>query len=534
MNAPADRPPPHDADAERAALGVMLLDPEAARIVTELLTPGDFYEPRHGRLFAAFLEILRAVPELDLVTACAELERQGLLATCGGRDYLGKLIEARPSVANVEGYCGIVKRKAKDRGLVWAARAVADALAAGRDASEALAALHHEVAGTTSAAPGGPVLVLAGDLLRGYPTRRPVVIEGLLRRGETLNFISASKAGKSWTRDALALAVATGGEWFGFRCVPGRVLVLDNELHPEEAAHRLRTLAKELHIPPESFAERITYWLLRGDLKDVHAIEKDLHGLGAGSFALTILDALYRTLPKGTDENSNADMAGVYNVLDKLALRLDAGLLTVHHSTKGTQAGKYVLDVGAGAGAIARATDAHIVLREHEEDGAVVLEGKPRSFPPIAASCWRWQFPTWQAAPDLDPTSLRQPRRQKKTKEPAEPQAPAWTAERFLTTFISEKPVSPAAILARSEAEGLGLTARKIKVYLTALAEGGRVHLLREPQTAWRYATVPQPTLHDTPPRTHPPHPPRAEVHAGRGMCAREGTKPARKETAHV
>lgn len=46
-------------------------------------------------------------------------------------------------------------------------------------------------------------------------------------------------------------------------------------------------------------------------------------------------------------------------------------------------------DVGAGAGSQSRATDAHVVLRPHEEDGVAVLDAAVRSWPPIEPMCMR-------------------------------------------------------------------------------------------------------------------------------------------------
>jgi hypothetical protein len=70
-------------------------------------------------------------------------------------------------------------------------------------------------------------------LIDTFPGLRRPVIHGLLREGETMNVISAPKMGKSWLVTDLALSVATGRDWLGFRCERGDVLILDNELHGE-------------------------------------------------------------------------------------------------------------------------------------------------------------------------------------------------------------------------------------------------------------------------------------------------------------
>ena len=106
------------------------------------------------------------------------------------------------------------------------------------------------------------------------------------------------------------------------------------------------------------------------------------------------------------EENDNAKMAGIYNTLDQLAGQLNCAFVLIHHTTKGNQANKSVTDMGAGAGSQSRAADAHIVLRRHTEEDAVVLEAAVRSFPPVSPIGLRWQFPVWVYDSSLDVTSL--------------------------------------------------------------------------------------------------------------------------------
>ena len=193
-------------------------------------------------------------------------------------------------------------------------------------------------------------IVRCGDLLRRYPNRRPAVIEGLLRVGETMNAIAAPKVGKSWLALGLAFAVATGRPWLStFATAQGKVLLIDNELHPETSAHRLRTLAGAMQLPIEDIAEAVHIVNLRGRLENLHGLGAGLRKIERGRYILAIIDAFYRTLPAGADENDNATMAGLYNALDCYADALGAAFVNIHHSSKGDQSGKAVTDVGAGA-----------------------------------------------------------------------------------------------------------------------------------------------------------------------------------------
>ena len=247
----------------------------------------------------------------------------------------------------------------------------------------------------TSALP----IVTIGQLVLAHPTMRPPVIEGLLRVGETANLISASKVGKSWLTYAVAIAKATGRRVLDtFRTDPGKVLLIDNELHRETIASRLPKVAAAMHIEWADVAARISVLPLRGKLQNIHSMRPGLLALKRGRFDLIIVDAFYRALPPGTNENSNPEVAALYNLIDEVADTLGAAFMFVHHSSKGEQADKAVTDVGAGAGSQSRATDSHIILRPHEEKGAFVLEAAVRSFEPVEQLCLRWKYPTWTLA----------------------------------------------------------------------------------------------------------------------------------------
>ena len=92
------------------------------------------------------------------------------------------------------------------------------------------------------------------------------------------------------------------------------------------------------------------------------------------------LDALYRLVPAGMRENENSDMTQIYNQIDRIALAADAAVLVVHHTTKGVQTEKGTMDVGAGAGAIGRATDTHVTFLRHADEDCIVMNAETRSF----------------------------------------------------------------------------------------------------------------------------------------------------------
>lgn len=248
------------------------------------------------------------------------------------------------------------------------------------------------------------------NLVQEYPTLRPPVIDGLIREGETGNLIAKSKVGKSWLAYGIAISVATGRQlWGRFDCSPGRVLVVDNELHPEVLASRIPAVAQAMGLSVDDLAEKLDVVTLRGRLMGLDEIGA-LIRRSREPYRLVIVDALYRAMPGGSKENSNDDMTGVYNAIDAEARKTGAAFLLVHHASKGSQSDKDVTDVGSGAGAQSRAADLHLVLRPHQDDGIIVAEAAIRSFAPVEPFCLAWNFPVWMPADDADPQQLkRQP-----------------------------------------------------------------------------------------------------------------------------
>jgi hypothetical protein len=313
--------------------------------------------------------------------------------------------------------------------------------------------------------------VSLGGLTTRYPALREPVIHGLLRQGETMNVIASSKTGKSWLVTDLALAIATGRPWLDtFECVPGPVLIIDNELHGETSANRIPKVAAARQINLAEIAERVFVQNLRGHLMDIVSLGPYFRALESGRFKVIILDAMYRFMPMDTDENDNGSMANIYNQLDSYADYLRCSFVLIHHTSKGNQSGKSLTDVGAGAGSQSRATDTHLILRPHEETDAVVLEAAVRSWPPVMARCLRWAYPVWLPADDLDPAMLRSERPRRPCKE----RELEWTIERFVTAFVGDEPKLVDAILV--EANESGINDFKVKVLLRKAEALSRVH----------------------------------------------------------
>jgi replicative DNA helicase len=101
--------PPHNDEAERAALGALLSDPDAVPVAIQYLRPGDFYSAANGRVYEAVLSLFDRNLAADLMTVTNELRQSGRLDEAGGAAYVASLINLVPSSANIEYYVQTVK-----------------------------------------------------------------------------------------------------------------------------------------------------------------------------------------------------------------------------------------------------------------------------------------------------------------------------------------------------------------------------------------------------------------------------------------
>lgn len=281
-----------------------------------------------------------------------------------------------------------------------------DETVAGVDLSEFLGDVPCGGGAVAPALTAGPDDIPVCELVSKYPKLRPVLIHGFLRIGETMNIIAPPKTGKSWLVTDLALSVATGTPWFGYPCEQGKVLIIDNELHPETSANRIPKVIEARGFDVARVGRNICIENQRGQLKTIEAIAGKVVRYREQGYRLVIVDAFYRAMPRGVDENDNGAIADVYNLVDKFAKEIGCAFVLIHHTSKGNQSQKSVTDVGAGAGSQSRAADTHMILRRHREPGAVVLESVVRSFPSQPPICLKWNWPLWNRDDALDPADL--------------------------------------------------------------------------------------------------------------------------------
>jgi len=119
-----DRRPPYSEDAEQAVLSAMLIDQDAVLRAVEHVDDSMFYAERHRRIFRAMVTIAERGGVVDPLTLSDELDRRGDLDGAGGKDYIGFLVDAVPTAANIEYHARIVREKAILRRLIEASTSI--------------------------------------------------------------------------------------------------------------------------------------------------------------------------------------------------------------------------------------------------------------------------------------------------------------------------------------------------------------------------------------------------------------------------
>jgi replicative DNA helicase len=114
-----DKVPPHNDEAEQAALGAVLLDNDTIDTALEYIKPDDFYSNANRRVFKAILNLYnQGQQRADIITVVAELRQMGELDAAGGPAYVASLTNVVPSSANIAHYAKLVQDCSLRRALL--------------------------------------------------------------------------------------------------------------------------------------------------------------------------------------------------------------------------------------------------------------------------------------------------------------------------------------------------------------------------------------------------------------------------------
>lgn len=109
---------PQATDIERIVLGALMIDKDAFSVVSEILHPETFYEPRHQKIYKAIQSLSLEENPVDIMTVVEELKKEGTLEDVGGAAYILELNSRVASSAHIEYHAKILAQKFLARQLI--------------------------------------------------------------------------------------------------------------------------------------------------------------------------------------------------------------------------------------------------------------------------------------------------------------------------------------------------------------------------------------------------------------------------------
>ena len=328
-----------------------------------------------------------------------------------------------------------------------------------------------------------------GEIWDNMPPLKPELIEGILRQGHKMLVVSSSKAGKTFALIELAIAIAEGRRWIGFRCKQGRVLYLNMELDEASFDDRMKRVYEALdieHIHPEN----IDIVHLRGKIEKLDRMVPQINRtLKTKDYAAVILDPTYK-LGIG-DENAADQVTAFCNAIDKIANN-GVSVIYAHHHSKGAQGAKASMDRASGSGVFARDADALLDMIElripkecedqiREEYGDKVtawrLEATLREFPRIEPVNLFFSYPLHEvdAGGILDEANLEE--NERSMENGRELGSLAKTAkkesmkEKLIKAMARDEEFDGKRKTQKQYAEEFGVTERTIRSYLKEIED---------------------------------------------------------------
>lgn len=109
---------PQAIEIERAVIGALMIDKDAFSMVSEILTPETFYEPRNQKIYTAIRALNMNERPVDLMTVMEELKHEGTLQDVGGPSYIIDISSRVGSSAHIEYHARILAQKFLARQLI--------------------------------------------------------------------------------------------------------------------------------------------------------------------------------------------------------------------------------------------------------------------------------------------------------------------------------------------------------------------------------------------------------------------------------
>jgi replicative DNA helicase len=123
---PQDKMPPQNSEAEESVLGSIIIDNNALVKVADIISPDDFYLPKHRYIYEAIFDLYIKNAPIDILSLSNRLEEKKLLDEISGVSFLTSLVNKTPTSAHIIHYANIIHQKKILRDLIAASYKISE------------------------------------------------------------------------------------------------------------------------------------------------------------------------------------------------------------------------------------------------------------------------------------------------------------------------------------------------------------------------------------------------------------------------
>jgi replicative DNA helicase len=346
--------------AEQSLLGAMLFDTKAIDEIK--IGRADFFDQRHGVIWAAIVSICAGGKPVDVITVYQHLSDADLIDDVGGLEYLNALAQSVPSAANAKRYAEIIAGKSMDRALASAADKAVTVAKSDQPLPDRLDRILGSFAelqrGSMSQAPKTLAEIAmaridhytaleAGEVSPGWKTGIPTLdsmLSGGFRPGSLYILAARPSVGKSSFSQTLG---------FGFAAQGLPVLMLSQEMSADELADRAVAMSGRISLSSllsgkmdhdgwsrvTDAAEAIAHLPMHIDdqpaltISDIRAKARQVKGL-----KVLIVDYLQLCSSSIPGENRNAQIEEISRGLKSLAKALGVAVVALSQLNRAVEA----------------------------------------------------------------------------------------------------------------------------------------------------------------------------------------------------
>lgn len=339
------RLPPHEPEAEKAAIGAALLSRDAIEdMIAAGLMAGDFYNPTHQQVWDTIVNQHRDLGRCDVLTVLEEFSAD--VRTELRVQLLGYQNDV-PALSNAKRYAQTVINASMRRSLIGFSADIADAaynghdpVSTAREFASTLATNHALVRDDAGSIPGFYPRIGDIDTGEDRDVAQPWVHRGIIRRQQRMMVVAPAGAGKGVMLRSAAWCAENGIHWFtGHPGNRSHALVVECEgaqwdiitssrLISRRIARHMRTSVASLAQPallhrPNGLdlRSREGYWALESAIR---AHKPQLLCIGPVKYLYSI----------GAGENYETAAIELQKIVNALVVKFDMAVILEHHSNR--------------------------------------------------------------------------------------------------------------------------------------------------------------------------------------------------------